>query len=396
MSELIRQILKTTTYRPLDVEAVLDEGKKSWCRFDPRIGYCPRTIELKDGQDFCHTTYTYEPAGHRKMLNYTDRTCRINTYGDSFTMSQQVSDDESWQERLAAHLGEPVRNFGCGGHSVCTAHIRAMLMEEGPLAAEYLVLTIYDNDHVRNLDASRWIRTQWNEKDRPRDRAWPLHGLPWPHLRWDLAQGKFVERPAVAQSAADLRRLTDPEHFYNTFHDDQIVRLFVLQKGGEARFDDLEQTAEALRIKVDFRNPSTRPAEALRFHLAYGFKSTEYLLESRLLPWCEKNKRHLLVPLTYCESEIVNFLKGGERFDTAFLDFLRKKNIRWVDGLQLHKDDFADFGCTPEKYVSRLFIKPTAAAVFGHYNAMGNAFIAYAMKNAIVDWLNPKPPAYRG
>jgi hypothetical protein len=47
---------------------------------------------------------------------YADKKCRINTYGDSFTQCHQVSDGETWQEYLAAHLGEPVRNFGMGGY----------------------------------------------------------------------------------------------------------------------------------------------------------------------------------------------------------------------------------------------------------------------------------------
>ena len=187
MTDLIKQILKTTTYRRLDVEAVLDPQKPSWCSFDPEIGYVPRAIVLQDGMDFCRTTYTFEPAGQRKMVNYAGQPCRINTYGDSFTQSQQVSDDESWQERLAAHIGEPIRNFGIGGHSVFTAYKRLLRMEAGECSAEYLLLTIYDDDHVRNLDASRWIRTQWNDRDRPRERAWPLHGLPWAHLRYDLS-----------------------------------------------------------------------------------------------------------------------------------------------------------------------------------------------------------------
>src|SRR5579859_2987948 len=197
MGELIRQILNTTTYRPLDVEAVLDPAKVSWCTFDPEIGYVPRSVTLKDGIDFCRTTYTYERAGQRRMINGLDQPCRINCYGDSFTQSQQVSDDETWQERLAAHIGEPIRNFGIGGHSVFTAYKRALRMEVGECSAEYLLLTIYDDDHVRNLDASRWVRTQWNEKDRPKDRAWPLHGLPWSHLRYSLSEGSFVELPSL-------------------------------------------------------------------------------------------------------------------------------------------------------------------------------------------------------
>jgi hypothetical protein len=394
MSDLIRQILKTTTYRPLDVEAVLDPKKVSWCSFDPEIGYVPRNVVLKDGMDFCYATYTYEPAGQRKMVNYSDQPCRINTYGDSFTQSQQGSDDETWQERLAAHIGEPIRNFGIGWHSVFTAYKRAMKMEAAECSAEYILLTIYDDDHVRNLDALRWVRTNWDERERPRDRAWPLHGLPWSHLRYDLSEGCFVEMPGACQNGDDLRKLCDPDHFYKTFHDDQIVRLFALEKGGEARFDDLEAVAEALSIQVNLRDTVNRAAEAAKLRVMYGFKSTEYILD-KLAPWAEKNNKKLIVPLTYSEGQIINFLKGGERFDTSFVDYLNRKNITWFDCLQKHKQDFSDFSITPEKYIDRYFIKPAAAAVFGHYNPLGNAFFAFAMKNDLVNWLNPKPPAYR-
>jgi hypothetical protein len=394
MSELIRQILKTTTYRPLDIEAVLDLNKVSWCTFDPEIGYFPRNIVLKDGMDFCRTTYTYEPAGQRKMINYADQPCRINTYGDSFTQSQQVSDDESWQERLAAHIGEPIRNFGIGGHSVLTACRRAMRIEEGECSAEYLLLTIYDDDHVRNLDASRWVRTQWNDRDRPRDHAWPLHGLPWVHLRYDPSKESFVEVPGLCRNGDDLRKLCDPDYFYQTFHDDQIIRLFALEKGGEARFDDLEVIAEALKIKVNLRDTANRVTEAVKLRVMYGLKSTEYILD-KLLTWAETNNKKLIVPLAYSEGEIINFLKGGERFDTTFIDYLKRKKIIWFDSLQKHKEDFADFRITPEKYIDRYFIKPAAAAVFGHYNPLGNTFFAFAMKDDLVNWLNPKPPAYR-
>jgi hypothetical protein len=336
----------------------------------------------------------YEPGGQRKMINYTGQSCRINTYGDSFTQSQQVSDDESWQERLASHIGEPIRNFGIGGHSVFTAYKRAMKMDEGDCSAEYILLTIYDDDHVRNLDASRWIRTQWNDKDRPRDRAWPLHGLPWSHLRYDLSKGSFSEIPGICLNGEDLRKLCDPDIFYKTFHDDQIVRLFALEKGGEARFDDLEAVAEALKFKVNLRVPSIRAAEAAKLRVMYGLKSTEYVLD-KLAGWAEKNNKKLIVPLVYSEGQIINFLYGGERFDSTFLDYLNRKKIIWFDMLQKHKEDFADFAITPEKYIDRYFIKPTAAAVFGHYNPSGNTFFAFALKNDLVGWLNPKPPAYR-
>jgi hypothetical protein len=394
VGDLIREILAATTYRTIDIEAVLDPSKTSWCSFDPELGYVPRDVVLKDGMDFARATYTHEPGGQRKMINHADQPCRINTYGDSYTQSQQVSDDESWQERLASHIGEPIRNFGIGGHSVYTAYRRAMRVEATDNSAEYIVLCIFDDDHVRNLDASRWIRTQWIDRDRPRDRAWPQHGLPWAHLRFDLSSGRFVEMPGLCKTPQDLMALTRKEDFYNIFHDDQIVRLFALELGGEARFDDLEAVAEALGIKVNLRDASTRRAEAARLRQAYGFRSTEFLLD-KLIPWVEEHGRKLMIVLVYSPNELLSCLTGNNRFDEIFLDYLRRKGIKPVDILERHKVDFSDFRIPAQKYIERYYIKPAAAAVFGHYNPIGNLFFAMAMKDDFVGWLNPKPPAYQ-
>lgn len=391
---MIQEILKATTYRTMDIDAVLDTKKVSWCNFDPELGYVPRDVVLRDGMDFARTTYTHHPSGHRRMINYADQPCRINTYGDSYTQCQQVSDDESWQERLASHFGEPIRNFGIGGHSVFTAYRRALRMEVTECSAEYVVLTVFDDDHVRNLDASRWIRTQWNERDRPPERAWPQHGLPWAHLRYDLSAGKFVEMPGKCKSADDLRALCNPDHFYKTFCDDQILRLFVLELGGQARFDDLEAVAEALNIKVDLRTPATRAAEAARLRIAYGFKSTEYLLDN-FIPWLQARGKKLIIMLTYGPKNLLKCCEGQERFDLVFLDYLAGKGIKPIDIWAKTKADFADFRVTPQQYIERYFIKPAAAAVFGHYNAMGNLFVAMSIKDEMVALLNPKPPAYR-
>ncbi|MFT5368589.1 MAG: hypothetical protein ACI8V2_003555, partial [Candidatus Latescibacterota bacterium] len=86
--------------------------------YDPEIGWtvCDgfRGGSVDDSKGF----YQYDNDGARHVVNYPDRPCRIHTYGNSFTHCDQVSNGETWQEYLAAHLLEPVRNFGIGGHSV--------------------------------------------------------------------------------------------------------------------------------------------------------------------------------------------------------------------------------------------------------------------------------------
>ena len=120
----------------MDLETLLDPQQPSWVKFDPELGYVPSDFVMQDGMDDSWTTYRYEPAGHRKLINYADRPCRINTFGDSYTHCQQVSDGETWQEILAAHIGEPIRNFGCGGQSVNFSCMRAKRMDDKDCSEE--------------------------------------------------------------------------------------------------------------------------------------------------------------------------------------------------------------------------------------------------------------------
>ena len=393
MSDTVRELLTATAFRPVDVEEMLDPERPSFVRFDPELGYVPSDIIMRDGMDFSFSAYTYEPGGQRGMVNYRGLPCRINTYGDSFTQCQQVSDGETWQEYLAAHIGEPIRNFGCGGYSMYAACRRALRVERTDVGVEFVILNIWEDDHVRNLDSARWIRTHWPVRDKPADRTWPHHGLPWAHVRFDPDRGQFVGLPGVCRTEQDLRDLTDPDHFYEVFKDDAIVRLYALMIGGEAEVADLEAVADALGINVNLRDPATRQDDARRLHLAYGLKSTEYVLDI-MRPWLEDRGKKLMVLLSYGGGAVLKFAKDGSRFDQSIVDYLERNNVTYVDHLTMHAEDRRMFGGTDDDYVGRYYIHAAGAAVFGHYNPTGNHFFAFSIKNDVVDWLDPKPPAY--
>jgi len=55
--------------------------------------------------------------------------------------------------------------------------------------------------------------------------------------------------------------------------------------------------------------------------------------------------------------------------------------------LQKHVEEFRTFRLSPEEYVKRYYV--------GHYSPKGNHFFAFAIKDAVVRWLDPKPPAHR-
>jgi hypothetical protein len=54
----------------------------------------------------------------------------------------QVSDWESWQERLASHLCEPGRNFGVSGNTLYQAYTRTK-RAEARTPAKYLIFNLH-------------------------------------------------------------------------------------------------------------------------------------------------------------------------------------------------------------------------------------------------------------
>ena len=127
--------------------------------YDAELGWTLVNAHRGGSIDGSLGVYTYDPplpgAKDRPRAVINDgggRHCRIHTFGDSFTHCDQVSDGETWQEFLAAHIREPVKNFGVGGYSVFQAFRRMARVElGGPEVASLVILNIYDDDHFRNL-----------------------------------------------------------------------------------------------------------------------------------------------------------------------------------------------------------------------------------------------------
>jgi len=394
----VKELLYTAAYYPAEIERLLDPNHPSFIKFDAELGYVLKDYVFRDGMEDTLCAYTYEPhGGHRKLINYADQPCRINTYGDSFTQCAQVSDGETWQEILAAHIREPIRNFGVGGYGVYQAYRLAMRVEVSDLAAEYIVLNVWDDDHLRNIDAARWIRVAWVHKDLPRgggEDTYPVHGFPWAHVRYDPDRGEFVELPGACKDEQELRKLADRDGYYETFKDDTVAHLYTLREGGEAPVEQLERVAEAFGLQVNLRDPKKRVEDARRLHVTYGLRSTEYILD-KLCRWADEHGRKLMVLLSYDTPPVKEFIEKGERFDHELVEYLDRKNIRYVDALAKAAQDYKAFNLSIDEYLERFYIGRAGAQVFGHYNPYGNFWFAFAIRKELVNWLDPKPPTYR-
>ena len=168
------------------------------------VGYVFTKYVGNDGLDGSYNLANVAPTGERKMLNFAERACRINTYGNSFTQGAQVNDGETWQEDLAAHLGEPVRNFGVGGYGVFQAFKRMLRKEGTDVCAENIILNIWSDDHFRSIFEWRGL----HYKD-----YFGVSG-PWAYLRLDLQSGGFEELPNPCPTTDSLYVMCDEDYVY--------------------------------------------------------------------------------------------------------------------------------------------------------------------------------------
>jgi len=247
----------------------------------------------------------------------------------------------------------------------------------------YVILNIWGlDDHYRSLDAWRYLRCfGWL------DLAGMFHANPWDHLSIDLDTGRVIERKNVCPTPESLYNLCDKEFVYETFKDDPALNLFLASRGGwEVNRDLLQRLAESVGLAVDVRSPERQKSAARTLHWECARRGTLFVLD-RSRAFCERNGKQLIVLLSYSSGRVADACNGQPRKDGDFVRALKETKTAYVDVLEKHVRDFRSFRLTPEEYTKRYYI--------GHYSPAGNHFFAFAIKDDVVAWLHPKPPAYR-
>jgi len=367
------------------IDLFLDTDQPGWAQFDPELGYILGNAMTPDGMDGSLAITTSRNNGARTSSLYRDRPCRINTYGNSFTQCAQASDGETWQEYLAGHFGEPIRNLGVGGFGVYQAYRRILRTEQSRDAAENIILYIWGDDHLRSLMRCRHVVTYpwWNPQA-----GHGFHSNFWSNLEMNLETGRFEEKENLLPTPESLYRMTDPAFMQEALADDLLVQLFT------ARYYD-PTTVDLARLDV-LADTLSHPVhagediEVLRDWMdslahAYGFSATRHILDLTAA-FCEGRNKKLLVALL-CPNATKCLLQGRECLDQGIVDHLRQGGFNFFDMNVVHQRDFADFNLSVEDYLKRYYI--------GHYSPAGNHFFAYSIKNKLLEMLDPPPPAYR-
>lgn len=350
--------------------------------YDGQLGWLFADRRVKHGVDGSISTYRY--AGARRTIMYGDNPCRINTYGNSFTHCDQVSDGETWQEVLAAHLCEPLRNFGIGGYSVYQAYLR-MVREETRTPARYIIFNIYDDDHYRNLHGWRNIRLGYTTG------MWPaVLGSTMPYVVANPATRQFTEFKNPCPTPESVRNLSDFDWVFERFKDDFVLKIVLAQRDPgasslQATYDVIEELAREHGLQVSIETPEELKRTAAELYTRAALFATMRIVE-KIERYASAQGKQVLFVLSYGQRNAAKVLKTGERFDQSLLDFLNEKGLPYVDLMEAHGRDFAQFNLTVDEYIRRYWI--------GHYNPLGNFFQAFAIKDKLVDLLDPKPISY--
>jgi hypothetical protein len=378
--------IKTSIPTRKEIDVFLNE--MSWAQFDRDIGYILGNYMPHDGMDGSSTLSTSQSNGARTQFMYKNRPCRINTYGNSFTQCHQVSDGETWQEYLAGHLGEPVRNFGMGGLGVYQAYRRMIREEKTDLGAKHVILYIWGDDHIRSLLRCRYMLiTGWNRQtNRAEGMGKMFHGNFWSNIEMNLQTGELEEKENLLSTPESLYKMTDPDWMYDTLKDDLALQMYLYRNNqiSDISIRQLKILSKHLKRTANLDGDNLRPSVANLLD-KYSFEATKYIL-TKAKKFARANGKKLMVIIFDPYRVTRPLMQGVDRYDQEIVDFLNENKFNYIDMNLMHVEDFKSFNLGVNDYFKRYFI--------GHYNPAGNHFFAYSIKDRIVEWLDPKPITY--
>lgn len=376
----VREFLEERLYTRAELDAWLKPGESAFSVYDPLVGYRNANRVFKEGMDGSQVVYRYDPSGARRIMMYAGQRCRINTYGSSFTDCEQVNDGETWQEKLAAHLGEPVRNFGVGGQTSYLSYVR-MLREEESTPADYIIMNI----------TPPYERQMYNWQAIFYGKSAKHPCPPMPCVRVNSATGEYREIPNPCPTADSLYKFMDLDHVYGVMKDDFTLAIMVARNNiatdrAELSYGPIMRLAAEHGVEAVIDSPEKLRKVADDLFIQESVYATMRTV-GKVREYAEKQGKKVLYILTYASSEIKKKLETGERFDQSVLDYLDENDLPYVDLMEVMIRDYQNYSISFDDYQKLHYI--------GHVSPRGNQFIAYQIKDKLVEIMDPKPVPYQ-
>jgi hypothetical protein len=396
-----RTYLESVLYTREEVEQWIAGETANHEKYDGEIGWIPQQGFSNNGVDACTCEYSYEVSGARRMSRFADRECRINTYGDSFTHCDQVSDGESWQERLAGHLCEPVRNFGVSGNTLYQAYTR-MKREEVRTPAQYLIFNLHGGGlwgsqspwASLGMPRAETADSDWRVSDSRtarKSRSSAARRPTVPYVKVNPATSEFAEYPNICPTPESLYNLCDLDWIYERFKDEFQLKIIlanenIKRRTPEASYEEIAALAQARGIRAQIDSP-----EDLSNAIEQISKEAAVFMNQRILEKIEgyatAHGKKTFYVMSHSVEDLAAGLQTDARFDGQMVDFLDQRKCSYVDDLDAHRRDFARSKLSVDNYLKQYYI--------GHYTPLGNFFQAFAVKGKFAAVLDPKPIAYR-
>lgn len=274
-----------------------------------------------------------------------------------------------------------------GGFGVYQAYRRLIRREGEDKDSKYVILYMWGDDYVRSVFRCRYVTyyTTWNDYG-----GYMFHGNFWSNIEMDLDSGALAEKNSRISSKEEVYNMSDPDFMYENLKDDLMVQLHLMADNmvnSDVDVKGLKRLAETLDVPgVDFTSEERMQRTANDLKNKYSFEATKYVLD-KSKEFCRKHNKNLLVIHFDPYGVLRPMIHGEARYDQEIVDYIEENDFKFFDMNHVHVEDFKKFKIPLDEYLQRYFI--------GHYNPSGNHFFAYALKDTLVDWLDPKPITYQ-
>jgi hypothetical protein len=216
-----------------------------------------------------------------------------------------------------------------------------------------------------------------------------FHNNFWANVEMNLETGQLEEHENLLPTPESVYKMADPEWTVQALKDDLALNLFMYAQGsvGDLDMKSVRKLASCLKFDQRGLDAAQPPRDLIdRLLHSYSFAATQLIL-AKAKNFADRNDKELLVVLFDPSRVMRSLVEGKPRYDQVIVDFLVGHRFRYFDMNVVHLRDFKNFSVPFDQYLKRYFI--------GHYNPAGNHFFAYALKDTVIDWLDPKPITYQ-
>jgi hypothetical protein len=329
---------------------LLKQDTKKWIgTYSPTLGWTNK----KSGKTKLYRTNSQGIRGNKEYsLTPPGQILRISAFGDSFTFSSDVSNEDAWVERLAAmQPGLEVLNFGVGGYGLDQAFLR--YTEEGTQFKSHINFIGFMTSNIsRNLNIYRpFLQTSTQ--------------MPLAKPRFTLKNDKLVLINNPMHSFSKYQELFDhPEKVLPELAADDYFPLHFYKKEWWIDFLPSIRLLKMIVFKINQKfSPLTaklyqKGTPALEITLGIFDKFVATSLQNDSLPII------LIFPRI---NDVMRYQKGQSREYDSLITGLKDKGYLVIDLL----DVFIEH--EPIKNLKELFIT--------HYNPEVNRWVASYMFN---------------